>query len=175
MKVRGKVWKIDGQVKATDLVPARYDHLMPQKKWDECAEHILEDMVPGLASELKKGDIFVINGNLGAGHAHYHPAAIFGCKAGGVSAILCESASTLFQRQAIDQGFPVWTLKGLSELVETGDELELDLRTGEAKNLTNGNAIQVQPAPEIILDILDAGSSYNWALRRVGAEHAIDA
>lgn len=170
MILRGKVWKIGDNISTTDLVSARYDKEGMNKQWDECAKHVLEDIDPSIAPAIKKGDILVAGENFGNGHAHYYNAAIHGSRTAGLSALLAESINTLFMRAAIDAGVPAWPFKGLSSLVQTGDELELNLRTGEARNMTDGRIMNFQPVSEIILDIIDAGGSYNWALQRVRAQ-----
>jgi 3-isopropylmalate/(R)-2-methylmalate dehydratase small subunit len=170
MKLNGRVWKFGSNIGATDLVPAKYDKQGMSHQWDECAKHVLEDLDPGFSSAVQAGDILVAGDNLGAGHAHYHMTAIMGCKTAGLSGLLADSLNALFQRAAIDQGVPAWSFRGLGELVQSGDRLELDLETGMATNLTTGRSAQFKPVSRIILDILDAGGSNNWALIRVGAK-----
>jgi len=167
MILSGRVWKIGDDISTTDLVSARYDKEGMNKQWDECAKHILEDIDPSIAPAIKKGDIIVAGENFGNGHAHYYGAAINGSWAAGVSALLAESINTLFLRAAIDAGVPAWPFKGLASFVENGDILEINFKTGEAKNLTSGSKMNFKPVSEIILDILAAGGSDNWALQRV--------
>lgn len=166
MILRGKVWKFERDLSATDLVSSKYDKLAYEDA-KACAKYVLEDINPDFASSVQKGDIIVSSEELGTGHAHYYNAAIQGCREAGVSALLAENANTLFLRSAIDEGYLVWSIKGLSSLVNQGDILELDLQKGVAANLTTGKIENLQPIPEAILDIIDAGSSLNWALRRV--------
>lgn len=137
------------------------------KQWDECAKHVLEDMVPEFTSEVKEGDIIVAGNNLGIGHAHYYLGAVMGCRAAGVSALLADSFNMLFLRIAIDYGVPAWQFKGITDLVEDGDVIELNMATGEMKNLTTGKDTQFTPVSPIILDILEAGDSETWAFNRV--------
>jgi len=173
MMLRGRVWKFGDEIGATDLVSARYDKEGMARKWDECAKHVLEDMDPAFAASVRKGDILLAGENFGNGHAHYYMTAIMGCSAAGLAALLAESFNGLFLRAAIDAGVPAWSFKGLSSLVNSGENLELDLQTGVARNLTSGKTKQFDPVSDIVLGILAAGGSRNWALRRVGAEHAI--
>ncbi|MFE2179228.1 hypothetical protein [Streptomyces sp. NPDC059455] len=173
MILDGRVWRYGDNIKATDLVSPRYDKEGMQRQWDECAKHLLEDIDPAMAGAVQAGDILVAGENLGAGHAHYYMAAIMGSSASGLGALLAESVNALFLRAAIDAGVAAWGLPGLSEFVETGDHLHLDLRTGVAKNVTQGTEKQFPAVSDVILQILDAKGSRNWALRSVGAEHAI--
>lgn len=173
MILDGRVWKIGDNVGATDLVPSRYDKAGMKRDWDECGRHLLEDVDPLIAGEVAPGDILVAGTNLGNGHAHYYMAAIKGASASGLSGLLAESVNTLFLRAAIDAGVTAWGVPGLWAFVETGDQLHFDLRTGIARNLRAGTEQKFPPISEVILSILDAGSSRNWALRSVGAERAI--
>ena len=171
MKLAGRVWKFSAQLGATDLVSASYDKHGMNRQWEECSKHVLEDLDPAFASLVRAGDILVAGDNLGAGHAHYYMAAVMGCKVAGLSALLAESLSGLFQRAAIDHGVPALAIPGLSSVVQSGDFLEVDLADGIARNITTGEARQFTPVSRIILDILSAGGSLNWALDRVGADH----
>jgi len=173
MKLTGNVWKLGDNISATDIVSAKYDKDGMSQKWDECAKHVLEEIDPKFPAVIRKGDILVAGANFGAGHAHYYMTAIMGCKHAGFSSLLAESLNGLFQRAAIDGGVPAWSFKGLGELVQSGDRLEFDLQTGAAHNLTSGERAQFKPVSRIVLDILEAGGSTNWALQRVGASSPV--
>ena len=168
MRLSGRVWKFGDDLGATDLVSAAYDKFGMSRQWAECAKHVLEDVDPDFPSKVQKGDIVIAGQNLGIGHAHYYTAAIMGAHTAGLSALFAESVGGLFQRAAIDLGVPIWPLPGISELADTGEQIEIDLATGEGRNLTTGKTIAFKPVSPIILDILDAGGSTNWALRRIG-------
>ncbi|MDN3060053.1 hypothetical protein PH213_37165 [Streptomyces sp. SRF1] len=173
MIFEGRVWKVGDNIGATDLVSARHDKAGMQRQWDECAQHLLEDVDPAIAREIQPGDILVAGQNLGTGHAHYYMAAIMGSAASGLSALLADSVNALFLRAAVDAGVTVWSLPGISRFVDSGDRLHIDLRTGHAENRTQHTHQQFPPVGDAVLQILDAGGSRNWALRAVGAAHAI--
>jgi len=167
MILKGNVWKVGDNVRAQDILMPCYGAEIPESSLEERASHLLQDIYPNFSSSVKKGDIIVGGSNLGCGHVHYHNFAIGACKTAGV-ALLADTLDVLFMRTAIDVGLPVWSSPGLSSIVETGDLLEFDMRTGQAKNLTTGKSMMFKSAPEVILDILDAGGNVPWALRRVG-------
>jgi 3-isopropylmalate/(R)-2-methylmalate dehydratase small subunit len=112
--------------------------------------------------------------NLGTGHAHYHRGAVIGCRAAGISALLGEKISGLFLRSSIDEGFPAWGIPGIHSFISDGDRLEISLEQGEAKNLTQGTEFKFKPLDKIIIDILDAGSAVQWALKRTEVKYAAD-
>lgn len=164
MKLHGKSWKFGNGLGATDLVSSDYDKLGMAHDWNGCAQHLLETVDPGFLGKMQRGDILIAGTHLGAGHAHYYMAAIMACKHAGISGILCESVNTLFQRAAIDAGYPVWPLPGISDFVNNGDEIDMDLANGMATNQTTGKVKHFAPMPELIRDILNSGNSLNWAL-----------
>lgn len=175
MKLSGRVWKIGADIKATDIVHARYDQFAMSRQYDECGKHVLEDVYPQLVREIQPGDLLVAGMSFGMGHAHYFGGAIMGGRAAGFAAFLADSISGIFQRVAIDFGMPALAFPGISEMVTTGDLLDFDLASGSAINVTTGETRQFKPVSQLILDIVGAGGSTNWALKRVGAEHAIPA
>lgn len=173
MKLTGTVWKLGDNVRATDLLSGQYDKQAMSGKYDECAKHVLEDVDPSIAEEIRQGDILVAGEGFGAGHAHYYMGAVMGSKTAGFAAFLTESMNGLFQRAAIDFGLLAWPVPGLSDLVAQGDRLEVDLEGGIATNLTSGKSMRFTPLSKVIQDIVGAGGSKQWALKRVGADHAL--
>lgn len=167
MIVAGRVWKLGDGIGATDIVPARYDKQGMSKLWAECATHILEDVDPAIAASIRPGDLFVAGQSFGTGHAHYYSAAVMACRTAGIAGFLVDGISGLFQRASIDFGMPAWAFPGIAALVTQGDRLEVDLATGAARNLTTGAEARFPPVSPIIVDILAAGGSEPWALRRV--------
>jgi 3-isopropylmalate/(R)-2-methylmalate dehydratase small subunit len=87
----------------------------------------------------------------------------------GLRAFLAEGIGGLFLRGSIDFGMPACVISGISGLVETGERLEIDLSVGEARNASTGATLAFEPVSPLILEIVAAGGSRNWALQRVGA------
>lgn len=175
MKLAGTVWKFADGLGATDILPARYDKQGMSRQWDECAAHLFEDVAPGVAARIGKGDLLVAGNGFGAGHAHYYSAAIMGSMAAGLCAFLAEGIGGLFQRGSIDFGMPAWVVPGIAGLVADGERLEIDLAAGAARNFSTGASLAFAPVAPLILDILAAGGSQRWALGRVGALAVEDA
>ena len=169
MILNGKAWKFGSNVGATDIVSSEYDKFGMSKQWPECSKHLFEALAPSFVGSAQPGDILVAGHKLGAGHAHYYTTAIMACKAAGLAGFFAETVNNLFQRAAIDQGFPIWQIPGLNAILNTGDALELDLLAGKATNFSNGSVLTFKPVSSIILDILGADGSRNWALRRTNA------
>jgi 3-isopropylmalate/(R)-2-methylmalate dehydratase small subunit len=167
VRFEGNVWKVGDRVSATDLVPSRYDEQGMSKRWDECAEHFLEDLQPTVATKIEPGDLLVGGHGFGAGHAHYYLTAIMGAATAGIRAVLAESVGALYLRASIDAGQPIWAVPGITSLVEQGHRLRVDLRNGTAWNLTTATEMSFAPVSPIVVDILQAGGSSAWAHARV--------
>lgn len=169
MKLSGKAWVFGNGLGATDIVSARYDKAGMSHDWAECRRHLLEDVDPAFSDAVAPGDIVIAGDNLGRGHAHYYTAAVMACKEAGIAALLCEGVNALFQRGAIDQGFLTWAFPGIAGFAASGDQVEIDLASGEAVNHSSGATRRFEPVSPLILDIVRAGGSLDWALGRVGA------
>lgn len=166
MRTEGAVWALADKTSVLDLLAAEHDALGADEKWDECARHLLENVDPTFADRVGPGDLFVAGERFGIGHAHFYIATVHACKAAGISMVLAESVNELFQRVAIDQGLMVWSVPGITGFAQQGDQIEVDLTIGSARNLTAGTATEFAPVSPIILDILARGGGLNWASDR---------
>jgi len=166
MKMQGRAWKIDRDVAATDIMPARYDKLGMKRNWVECAQHLLEDINSDFAAGVRPGDFLIVDGNLGSGHAHYFGAAVMSCREVQLSGVLARSINGMFFRSATDLGLKTWAFPNLMSAVNDGDQLLLDLASGEATNATTGSVTTLTPIPPLILDVFAAGGTTNWAMTR---------
>ena len=52
---------------------------------------------------------------------------------------------------------PLLPCKGVSKNVSQGDQVEVNLMTGEVKNLTTGIALETDPFPKQLMGIIEAG------------------
>jgi 3-isopropylmalate/(R)-2-methylmalate dehydratase small subunit len=95
-----------------------------------------------------------------------------GMKRTGIGAVLAESINGFFLRVAIDFGLAAWSFPGLHALVNTGDEIRLDMLSGDVTNLTTKTVAKVDGMSPIIADIIAADGSLKWAVQRVAAGRA---
>ena len=167
MRLVGPVWKTVHGLSATQIVPASADRAAMRRDWPECGRHLLADLDPGFAPCVRPGHMLVCDGTVGGGHAHYHAAAVMGCKAAGIGAVLGRQVSPLFLRAAIDAGLFVWAFPDVYDLVATGDVLDLDLASGRATNASTGATVTQPPVHPLVRDILTAGGCDPWARSRV--------
>ena len=161
--IQGKVWKF-GDFISTDLIaPGRYFHL--RSNLEEFSKHVLEDANPDFAREVRPGDVVVAGKNFGLGSSREHAPTIM--KMAGVSAVVAESFSRIFFRNAVNIGLPVITAPAAG-FVEEGDRLEIDLAAGILKNLSRGGQTTFNPLPPFMIQILNDGGVINTLIKNKG-------
>jgi len=149
--LRGRAFKFDDGISTDHIIPGRYTHL--RSNLTELARHVLEDVDPTFVSRVREGDFIVAGSNFGLGSSREHAPLVI--KMAGVRAILAKSAARIFFRNAINLGLPVLICD--TDVINDGDELEIDLSTGVVKDLTSGQKLTFGKMPQVMLRILDEG------------------
>lgn len=121
------------------------------------------------ASKAQPGDILAAGRNFGAGSSRQQAVDCF--IALKVGAILAPSFASIYFRNAVNSGLPVLRSGVLSELaesrrLETGDEVEVDVLSGKARNLTKGVFFSVEPMSPVQREIYRRGNLFAF-----GREH----
>jgi len=161
-KIRGKAIKFGDNVDTDVILPGRYMILVDPY---ELAKHALEGLDPQFPEKAKDGVVVVGGKNFGCGSSREQaPLAL---KYAGVKCVLAESFARIFFRNAINIGLPAIECKGISDVVETGDELAVDFEAGKVENVSNGKKFQVEKLPPFILEILTDGGLIENLRRRM--------
>jgi len=162
MKIRGKAIKFGNDVNTDVILPGKYLVLIDPY---ELAKHAMESLDPAFPEKAKEGVIVVGGKNFGCGSSREQaPLAL---KYAGVKCLLAESFARIFFRNAINIGLPVIECKGISNAVETGDELVVDFEAGKVENVSNDKKFQVEKLPPFILEILADGGLIENLRRRI--------
>jgi len=120
---------------------------------NDLASRVFEDLDAEFRTRFKAGDFVVAGEHFGCGSSREQaPLAL---KAVGVRAVIAKSFARIFYRNAINVGLPVLEIP--THIIQTNDELEVDLRTGVVNNLTQGVSYTCTPLPPVMLAILNAG------------------
>jgi 3-isopropylmalate/(R)-2-methylmalate dehydratase small subunit len=149
--LKGRALKLGDNITTDHIIPGRYAHL--RSNLPELARHALEDADPKFASRVKEEDFVVAGDNFGLGSSREHAPLVI--KMAGVRAILAKSVARIFFRNAINLGLPVLICN--TDKIKDGDELEIDLKAGVVKDITNGSQLNFSKIPDIMLAILDEG------------------
>jgi len=156
--LRGRAWKFGDHVDSDSIIPMevirtfKFKHLDPH----ELTKHCFATLDPEFPKKVEKGDVIVAGRNFGCGHGLHWEGPI-ALKALGISVIVAESFARDFYRTAINFGLPLLPCKDVSKKVDQGDHLEVNLKTGEVKNLATGIALKTDAFPNQLMGIIEAG------------------
>jgi len=121
---------------------------------EDVAKYAMFGADPDFTKKVKKGDFIIAGTNFGCGSSREHAAITL--KAVGVGAIIAESFARIFYRNAINLGVPLLVCPNISQLVQNGDALSLDLQSGDISN-AKGVIIRAETLSEYVLNILENG------------------
>lgn len=147
----GKAFKFGNDISTDHIAPGRLFHL--RSDLAEFAKHVLEDADPSFASSMSKGDFVVAGSNFGLGSSREHAPQII--KISGVGAVLAKSFARIFYRNAINIGLLL--IECDTDKINEGDELQLDLKLGKVKNLSQGTELPIAPMPDVMIKLLGDG------------------
>ncbi len=151
-KIQAQAIVFGNNIDTDVILPGKYLVLVDP---NELAKHALESLDTEFPEKAKQGVIVVGGKNFGCGSSREQaPLAL---KYAGVKCVLAESFARIFFRNAINIGLPVIECKGISDAVQTGDELAVDFEAGTIENMSNGKKFQVNKLPPFILEILSDG------------------
>ena len=152
MKAKGKVHKFADNVDTDVIIPARYLNTPDAK---ELAAHCMEDVDFAFHERVKPGDIIVTGRNFGCGSSREHaPLAIKEC---GVACVMATTFARIFYRNALNIGLPILECPSAANAIAAGDEVSVDLETGEIKDITTGQAFHAEPFPTFMMELIAAG------------------
>jgi 3-isopropylmalate/(R)-2-methylmalate dehydratase small subunit len=149
--MKGKVWKYGDDIDTDLIIPGRY--LVLTKK-EELAEHAMEGIDPKFNKKVKPGDFIVGGKNFGCGSSREHaPLALQGV---GIKCVIAESFARIFYRNSINVGLLLIEAPGISDFVDTEEEITIDTKNGVI-NRTDGETLSFNELPKFMLDILNSG------------------
>jgi 3-isopropylmalate/(R)-2-methylmalate dehydratase small subunit len=162
--LHGRAWTFGRDVDTDLIIPARY---LNMKTAAELAQHVMEDADPVFAGKVQPGDIVVAKENFGCGSSREHaPIAL---KGAGISVVIAKSFARIFYRNSFNTGLPILVAPEAVDGIAEGDELTVDLATGEIADLTTGATFQAQPLPPFMRELVDAGGLLPYLKSRASA------
>jgi 3-isopropylmalate/(R)-2-methylmalate dehydratase small subunit len=134
---KGKVWKFGDCIDSGNI------------------KGVMAGIDPEFHTKVQPGDVIVAGINFGMGSSSEDaPRSL---RDAGIAAILAESISNIYLRTLINLGLPAIECPGVSSIVESGHELEVDLESGRVRNLTNGDSRTFAPFSDHAIAILEKG------------------
>ncbi|MBO7687882.1 MAG: 3-isopropylmalate dehydrogenase [Kiritimatiellae bacterium] len=163
MRVKGKAYTYGDDIDTDVIIPARY---LNTAEAAELAAHCMEDIDSAFAGRVRCGDILVAGRNFGCGSSREHaPLAI---KASGVACVIAESFARIFYRNALNIALPILECPAAARAISAGDEVSVDLETGEIVDTTTGQTFAAEPFPPFMLELIAAGGLANYLGNREG-------
>jgi len=156
MILRGRAWKFGDDVDTDVIIPVKYCNTTDPQ---EFAKHCMEGMDPDFHKKVKPGDIIVANKNFGCGSSR-EPAPI-SIKALGISCVIAKTFARIFYRNAFNVGLPILECEDAPDQIQEGHDLEVNLDTGEIRDLSIEKSFKAKPIPSFMQNLLRDGGLMN--------------
>jgi 3-isopropylmalate dehydratase small subunit len=152
MELKGKVHKFGDDINTDEIIPARY---LTSTDPGELARHVMEDADPEFAGKVSPGDFLVAGKNFGCGSSREHaPIAIKGAQ---VAAVIADNFARIFYRNAFNMGLPILESPEAAAALKGGEEIAVNLDTGEITVPATGKRFLSQPLPPFMQELLADG------------------
>lgn len=154
--IEGRIWLVESDDIDTDMI--FHNQHLAITEISEMAPHTFGNLKgwEDFPHNAQVGDIVITGKNFGAGSSRQQAVDCF--KALGVQAIIAKSFGAIYERNAINAGFPILSYNTLKELeLVNNDRISVNFKSGEVINLRNSKKINVQQFSEVQLAIFQKG------------------
>ena len=136
---KGRVWVIRKDNIDTDMI--FHNRYLTITDIAEMGQYTFDNLEgwEDFAKKARPGDIVVTGKNFGAGSSRQQAVDCF--ESLGITAVVAESFGAIYERNAINTGFPIVAADLLSGDLQDGQEIELDLRNQVVK-LPSGKEVK---------------------------------
>jgi 3-isopropylmalate/(R)-2-methylmalate dehydratase small subunit len=149
--MKAHVYKRD-HINTDEIIPARY---LNMDKEADLAKYAMEDIDTDFVNKVEAGDVIIAGENFGCGSSREH--AVWALRGAGVKAVIADSFARIFYRNCINNGFLAIECQGVSKSIESGSQVEINVKAGEIKDLSNGNVFTFAALPDFAQEMLDCG------------------
>lgn len=169
MKIQGRVWKYGDNVNTDVIFPGKYTYTLTDRS--EIAKHALEDLDPTFAAGVQPGDIIVAGRNWGCGSSREQAATCLVYK--GVGALIAESFSRIFYRNALNYGLPAIVCPAAVQAIDAGEVVAVDLERQLIRCAAGEFAFP--PFSPSILGIIEAGGLIEYVKAQMATGTKVEA
>ncbi|MBU0711434.1 3-isopropylmalate dehydratase small subunit [bacterium] len=148
-------------INTDEIIPARY---LNMDKEADLAKHAMEDIDVDFLNKVKTGDMIIAGEDFGCGSSREH--AVWALRGAGIRAVIADTFGRIFYRNCINNGFIAIECKGISDKVDSGDKLEIDIENGVINNMTKKEQYEFLAIPEFAREIIAAGGLLNYIVRK---------
>lgn len=168
---KGKIWVLsggDGQligdIDTDQIYHNAFLHITDPDKMGQYAFGNLEGW-KDFPEKAQPGDMVFAGRNFGAGSSRQQAVDCF--QALKISLIIAPSFGAIYFRNAVNSGFPVLKSSDVERSVfegklESGDQISVDVLSGECANITKNVSFGVCPMSKVQLAIFQAGGLFRY-------------
>jgi 3-isopropylmalate/(R)-2-methylmalate dehydratase small subunit len=160
--IRGKGLKIGDNINTDVIIAGKYLNITEPQV---LALHVMEDFDPEFFKKIYDKNILVAGRNFGCGSSREQ--AVICLKYAGVKAIIAQSFSRIFYRNAINQGLFVIESTEAVAKIETGDELLIYVNDCMIEDKTKNFKFMFHALPDFLNKILMAGGLISWLNKKI--------
>jgi 3-isopropylmalate dehydratase small subunit len=157
--IEGRTWVIRRDNIDTDMI--FHNRYLSITEIREMGQYTFDNLdgFKDFAKKALPGDIVITGKNFGSGSSRQQAVDCFISL--GVQAIVSESFGAIYERNAINAALPIITCQNISELeMSDGDQIRINLLTGELANLRTGKNIHAEPFSEVQFEIYRNGGLF---------------
>ena len=162
MILHGRVWKFGNNVDTDVIIPVQHTIGTDLK---EFGKHCMEGLDPHFADKVSPEDIIIAGANFGCGSSR-EPAPL-AIKAVGISCVIAKSFARIFYRNAFNVGLPLLDSADAWDGVEEGDEIEVNLDSGEIRVVSGGTIFKANAIPTFMQQLIRDGGLMNHIARKL--------
>ena len=153
-KFKGRVWVIRQDNIDTDMI--YHNRYLTITDIAEMGQYTFDNLEgwEDFAKKAKPNDIVVVGKNFGAGSSRQQAVDCF--ESLGVSLLIAESFGAIYERNAINKGFPIMVADLTSTDLESGQEIEVDIEKGLVK-MPSGKDVTGAPFSDVQMSIYRKG------------------
>jgi homoaconitate hydratase family protein/3-isopropylmalate dehydratase small subunit len=124
----GRAWVIDQDNIDTDMI--YHNRYLAITDLAEMGQYTFDNLegYEDFAKQARPGEMVVVPKNFGAGSSRQQAVDCF--ESLGISCVIAESFGAIYERNAINKGFPIVAAELIGGGLKTGDRIEVDLETG---------------------------------------------
>jgi len=157
--LKGVAHKLGDRISTDIHVSAR--NRPPGTTREQLIAKMFQELDPQLSKRIQKGD-FIVGGEY-FGIRSTFDDSIDIMRDAGIAAIIAKQFNHQFFRCAVNGGLLVITAD--TDPIETGDRLTVDLEKGAIFDETKDLAIDFDPIPDFLLDMINSGGVFNHILK----------
>lgn len=161
MQIQGRAWKYGDDVNTDVIFPGKYTYTL--KARDDIAARALEDLDPRFADSVQPGDVIVAGRNWGCGSSREQAATCLVFS--GVGAVIAESFSRIFYRNALNNGLLAIGCPEAARAIQPGDLVTIDMDQSVIQY--EGDEFPFPMFSSTVLQILDAGGLVEYVIQKM--------